>query len=82
VHIVLGTGDTLRLTIPAVLGAEAVIGIVDRWLLAARNNVRRGHPITTESANALAADWPEYVLGPGHPLAYLGPDMPCSFFDA
>lgn len=82
VHITLGTGESVRLTIPAVLGADVVIGIVDRWLRAARNNVRRGHHITNESANALAADWPEYVLGPGHPLAFLGPDMPCSFFDA
>lgn len=81
-HVVLGTGATVRLTIPSILGAEAVIGIIDAWLEAARNNVRRGPFISTEAANAIAAEWPEYVLGPGHPLAYLAPDMPCSFFDA
>ncbi|MBK1969756.1 hypothetical protein JIX59_10440 [Brevundimonas diminuta] len=82
VHIALDTGGAVRLTIPAVLGSAAVIELVETWLAVARQNVRRGSTITSETANAIAAEWPEYVLGPGHPLAYLGPDMPCSFFDA
>lgn len=82
VHIALGTGEVFRLTVPAVLGSEAIVEIVDGWLQAARNNVRRGSYIAADAADAIAAEWPEYVLGPSHPLAYLGPDMPCSFFDA
>ncbi len=82
VHVTLDTGDAIRLTIPAVLGSNDVIELVETWLGAARHNVRRGSATTSENANAIAAEWPEYVLGPGHPLAYLGPDMPCSFFDA
>lgn len=30
----------------------------------------------------LAAEWPHYVVPPGHPFAFLGPDMPCRFFSA
>lgn len=28
----------------------------------------------------LAAEWPHYVVPPGHPFTFLGPDMPCHFF--
>jgi hypothetical protein len=28
----------------------------------------------------IAADWPHYVLPPTNPFTFLGPDMPCRFF--
>jgi hypothetical protein len=31
---------------------------------------------------AIAAQWPHYVIPPGHPFAVLGPDCPCSLFEA
>lgn len=30
----------------------------------------------------IAAEWPHYVLPPNNPLTFLGPDMPCRFFQA
>jgi hypothetical protein len=30
----------------------------------------------------IAAEWPHYVLPPSHPFTFLGPDMPCPFFQA
>lgn len=30
----------------------------------------------------IAAEWPHYVVPPGHPFTFLGPDMPCRFFQA
>jgi hypothetical protein len=74
--------DTIRVTAPAVLGSEVLIPLVETLLGAARNNVRRGRNPSALDAHAVAADWPEYVLGPRDPLTYLAPDMHCSFFSA
>ena len=30
----------------------------------------------------IAAEWPHYVVPPGNPFNFLGPDMPCRFFQA
>ena len=83
VHIGLDTSeDTLRITIPAVLGSAFIIPLVERVLAAARNTVRRGRNPSARDATTIAAAWPEYVLGPDNPLTYLASDMPCAFFGA
>lgn len=30
---------------------------------------------------AIASEWPHYVIPPGHPFEVLAPDCPCSFFE-
>ena len=46
---------------------------------------RTGPRAEVDKRNALfeeiASEWPHYVLPPSHPFTFLGPDMPCSFFD-
>lgn len=83
VHIGLDQFEqSLRLTIPAVLGAEAIIKLLEEMLEAARGAVSRGRNPVAPAADELAATWPEYLLGPRDPLNYLDPHMPCSFFSA
>jgi len=74
----------LRLTLPAILGAKRIIEIldeVDRALLYCLSQSVGGSQ-QEGAAQRLADSWPDYVLGPGHPLAFLTPDMPCSIFGA
>ena len=73
---------SVRLTIPALLGAERVIKIVDRALEVGGYNVRResAHDSVSRSVQLLADAWPEFVLGPENPLTFLSPAMKCSFF--
>ncbi|WP_143747918.1 hypothetical protein [Mesorhizobium temperatum] len=81
VHICLDNfEDSLRLTIPAVLGSAAIIAIVEELLERARTHVSRSRNPVAPDADSIASEWPEYVLGPKDPLSFLGPDMPCSFF--
>ena len=91
-HICLdNSAITLRLTIPAILGATTVIDIYERLIVAAEIALRPevlwpykeavGDPGNETWADVLAEQYPEYVLGPSNPLTFLGPDMPCSFFN-
>lgn len=67
--------------IPAVLGSERVIPIVERCLEVAGYEATRSH-WQQDKAKRIADEWPEYVLGPEDPLEFLKPGMPCSFFAA
>ena len=82
VHICLDElSASLRLTIPACLGEDTVKGIIETFQEAALNNLRP-RPQTAEGrVQAFADTMPEYILGPRNPLTFLGPDMPCSFFN-
>ncbi|WP_142251795.1 hypothetical protein [Bradyrhizobium sp. UNPF46] len=81
-HVCLsGLDNHIRLTIPAVLGSQQVIPVVQRCLDVARNGVTRSH-CQRGKAQRIANEWPEYVLGPEDPLGFLNPGMPCSFFGA
>jgi len=84
VHLCLyNTANTVRLTIPALLGAQDIINLVEEALEVARYAVYRGarsHP-GYQTVQGLADQWPEFVLGPENPLTFLSPDMPCTFFD-
>lgn len=73
--------DDIRLTIPAVLGADRIIEIVERFIEVARTYIRPGGwPTYKGSIQQFAGSWPEYVLSPDNPLTFLSPDQPCSFF--
>jgi hypothetical protein len=80
-HICLGDHEgALRLTVPTLLGATKVIALVEELLEIARSNVNRSRNPIAPNADALADEWPEYVLGPRDPLAFLDPQMKCTFF--
>lgn len=83
VHLCLGSNvASIRFTLPSLLGHDAIITIVEAFHDAAINSVRRGRDtLDPGGMNALAAAWPEYVLGPENPLAFLDPEMDCSFFN-
>jgi hypothetical protein len=82
-HFCLGSlENSVRITIPALLGSAKVIEIVDRVFDVARSVVDRyPRPLATP-AEQLADDWPEFVLGPKDPLSFLTPGMKCTFFNA
>jgi hypothetical protein len=81
VHLCLDSGASIRLTVPSVLGTDAVVALVEAFHDAAINAVRRGGAPDRAGMNTLADAWPEYVLGPDNPLTFLAPDMPCPFFN-
>lgn len=82
---------TLRVTVPAILGAEAVAGVLERLVdyagMVAFRQSRQptfeeavGQPGGETMVDSFAKRYPEYILGPSNPLTFLCPDMPCSFF--
>lgn len=87
-------GSSIRITLPSVLGEEAIIKIVYdviehiQWSLTPHRPRLSSEPLdtsnvtdeATEYVQTLANKWPEYVLGPKNPLTFLSPDMECSFF--
>jgi hypothetical protein len=82
VHLRLcSSGASFRVTLPAILGAPKLIEIIEAFHDGALNCV---HPFLDEHSatgiDAIARDFPEYVLGPQNPLTFLAPDMPCAFF--
>ena len=78
-HICLGSlGEDIRLTIPAILGEAKIVEVVDALVEIARKTADRSSNV--EDADAIAAEWPEHVLGPRDPLSFLAPDMKCGFF--
>lgn len=84
IHICLDTfSSTARVTIPAIVGSERVCEIVDYLIDVTENSmtVHRSINIDEQTVQKLSENWPEYVLGPKNPLTFLGPDMPCSFFN-
>ena len=84
VHLCLDSAaSSLRVTIPACLGEDAVKGLIQRFCDAVLNAMRAssgGGP--DGKVQAYADTLPEFVLGPDNPLTYLGPGMDCSFFAA
>ena len=84
-----GPADTLRITVPAILGATTVINIFAKLVNAAENALHSPAPRSEKleyadrqtQVESLADSCPEYVLGPANPLTFLDPEMPCSFFN-
>ena len=74
-------GKSIRVTIPAVLGAGCIIPIVQGFYDASLYCLVSGLSQQGDDAvQTFAGAWPAYVLGPDNPLTFLAPDMPCSFF--
>ena len=72
-----------RITIPAILGADLIIQIVEKIYEAVHYCLRPGlSRLDVHDVQKLADSLPEYILGPENPLTFLTPDMPCSFFGA
>ena len=92
-HILLDDLESIvRVTVPAILGTADVIEIIDVLIRAARNSLVPGRQLTDAAEGPgssqyyvslveyAVSQWPEYILGPTNPLAFLYPDNPCSFF--
>ena len=83
IHICLDSlALAVRVTIPALLGTDEVIRIVERIVTTSRYCLAPSslRDPSDDSVQKLANLWPEHVLGPENPLTFLAPDMPCSFF--
>lgn len=71
----------IRITIPAVLGADRVIEIVEHFIEMSCSCILPGSwPAYKGTVQTFADSWPEYVLSPDNPLTFLSKDQPCSFF--
>lgn len=84
IHICLDRySNSVRVTIPAVLGSEKVCEIIDSLIIFTKSQVSIHRRVSSDdqAVQRLSEKWPEYVLGPDNPLTFLGPDMPCSFFN-
>jgi hypothetical protein len=84
IHICLDAfSSTVRVTIPAKIGSSKVCEIIDKLIDITDNSMTVHRPINSgdQTVQKLSEKWPEYVLGPKNPLTFLGPDMPCSFFN-
>jgi hypothetical protein len=82
-HVCLSSSEnSVRLTVPAVLGVTKIIKIIDRIVEIAGHHVGRSRNPLAPDSDALADEWPEYVLGPKNPLTFLDPEMKCTFFNA
>ncbi len=75
--------DSIRVTIPAILGEQRVIEVLDHMIDMARSSARPGEwPSHKGTIKNISDEWPEYVLEQQHPLTLLTRNMPCSIFEA
>jgi len=73
VHICLSDFENnIRVTLPALLGRDAVIAIIRQCVDAAENALDSSR-YRGGSVQDFANRWPEYVLGPENPLTFLDP---------
>ncbi len=81
-HIMLGSdAASVRITVPACIGAEAAISVIEKFYASTTNCLGAGGVYGTDrNIQNLCEASPEYVLSPENPLTFLGPDMQCSFF--
>jgi hypothetical protein len=84
VHICVDSfAHRLRVTLPVCLGQTKATEIIAGFIEAATYSLRPAlRELTHAQARAYADTLPEYILGPENPLTFLGPDMPCPFFNA
>ena len=82
VHIALpDLADEIRIVIPAVLGRDQIVEVLETMIERAKECAQSGErPNYNGTVQTLADSWPEYVIGPHHPLLLLTGDMPCSIF--
>jgi hypothetical protein len=83
VHVCLDQqASSVRLTIPAVLGARLVNMTIQDAITRVPNSLRPdgSGDDRADEVRHLAEQWPEYVLEPGDPLCQLTSDAPTRFF--
>jgi len=89
---------SLQVSIPALCPTQEIIEAAERFYYACGNlfTFSYHNPIQAYAAaqdiaeyeahnrpfEEIAARWPHYIIPPGHPFEVLGPDCPCSFFEA
>ena len=56
--------------------------IEKRMKAVAEDSTMADYELFDRPFEAIASQWPHYVIPPGHPFEVLGPDCPCSFFEA
>jgi hypothetical protein len=78
-HIRLDTAS-IEVTIPSILGQDLVTATIELFLERCIGSVHRGELMTISQVEKIAADWPEYVLGPLNPLGFQGGESPYSMF--
>jgi hypothetical protein len=85
--------DSIRVTVPSVIGAAEVIRTLERFYrvcMNSRSGILAHRATSLDSTEAieryyapmveLAMQWPHYVIPPNNPLSFLDPGCPCSFF--
>lgn len=73
---------TMRLTLPAILGASNLTNTIRQFVEMAHHALRPSSGVLRAGeVDSIVQAWPEYVLGPNHPFSFLSSDMPCSMFD-
>lgn len=83
IHIVLDDfAKSLRITIPAVLGEEKIMDIIEKTIKFTEYSMRPGATqIGSSFINEQCDRWPEKILTPYDPLAFISSSMPCSIMD-
>ena len=71
---------SIQVFVPSVIGHDRVVSTIDRFLTQCIECSSPGELLDEQRAEEVAAKWPEYVLGPSHPLGCLDADTPCSIF--
>jgi hypothetical protein len=81
-HVLLSPSmNSLRFTLPAVLGEQRLIDLVGGLFKVVLQNTMGGREYDdAEQLQRLANEWPEYVLGPSNPLTYASPGVRATFF--
>jgi hypothetical protein len=75
--------NELRITLPAVLGAQRLIHLVGELFKEVLWNLSPGREHDDDEDEQLqrrANEWPEYVIGPLNPLTFASSSMRASFF--
>ena len=76
-------GDIIEVSMPGRDNSEDLLIFVDAFVDAAQSSAFRRQTRARDSEpfyNAVLRSYPEWVLGPMHPLSFLCDDMPCSWF--
>jgi hypothetical protein len=72
---------TIEVSLPSILDHSEIEATIKRFH-ESTSTAELPVPQDEKEAEHIASEWPEYVLPPSDPLAFLAPDMPCTFFGA
>lgn len=69
---------SIEVMVPSVLGENAIVETIERFLEACIEHAGSGTTLDADRLEEIAAQWPEYVLGPSAILGFLDEEMPCT----